>query len=110
MCEFLPNEDIFFEVETPLGFRVRTTAAYWQIIISIKHPVLRGRESAVKTTLGDPDEVRVSKSDPKVFLFYRSDGSERWVCAVARRLNGDGFLITAYRTSNIKEGSIIWPK
>jgi hypothetical protein len=44
------------------------------------------------------------KSDPNVYLFYKSKGIRRWVCAVARRLNGDGFLVTTYPTDAIKEG------
>ena len=110
MSHAFSNDDIIFEVTTPLGFTVRTTADYWHTITTIKHPAIRGREEAVKATLRDPDEVRLSKSDPQVYLFYRSDGVKRWVCAVTRRLNGDGFLVTAYRTSNIKEGNQIWLK
>lgn len=111
MSESLPNNDeILFEVKTPLGFFVRTTVYYWQLITTFKHPALRGRETDVQAALSDPDEVRISKSDGQVYLFYRSDGNTRWVCAVAKRLNGDGFLITAYRTSNVKEGMRIWPK
>jgi hypothetical protein len=29
---------------------------------------------------------------------------------VTKRLNGEGFLITAYRTSAIKEGIVTWRK
>jgi len=29
-----------------------------------------------------------------------------WVVAVTKRLNGDGFLITAYQTDAIKEGVV----
>jgi len=106
------NEDstTFFIVETPLGFSVRTTSNYWDVIITIKHPIMKGKEASVKLTLSDPDEVRQSKSDDSVYLFYRSDGENRWVCAVTRKLNGDGFLITVYRTSAIKEGMVIWRK
>ncbi len=110
MTESSPNDEILFEVETPLGFSVRTTVDYWEIITTIKHPAIRGREEDVQAALRDPDEVRLSKSDRQVYLFYRSDGVTRWVCAVAKRLNGEGFLITAYRTSNVKEGTQIWPK
>ena len=110
MSKPLPKSDILFEVETPLGFSVHTTVDYWQIITTIKHPALRGREKDVQTALSNPDEVRLSKSDGQVYLFYRSDGVTRWVCAVAKRLNVEGFLITAYRTSNVKEGTRIWPK
>jgi hypothetical protein len=30
--------------------------------------------------------------------------------AIIRKLNGDGFLITAYTTDAIKEGEILWQK
>nr|WP_317108797.1 hypothetical protein [Chroococcidiopsis sp. SAG 2025] len=43
-------------------------------------------------------------------MFYRVRREERWVVAVARRLNGDGFLITAYQTNAIKEGETVWLK
>lgn len=104
------DDDAFFEVETPLGFRVRSTVVYWDLITTVKHPVMAGREEEVKATLTTPDEVRISKSDATVYLFYRTAGQKRWVCAVAKRMNGDGFLVTAYRTSAIKEGMQIWPK
>ena len=110
MIELLPDEEILFSVETPLGFRVRTTVSYWTIITTIKHPVMLGREADVQATLRAPDEVRLSQTDEQIYLFYRFDGAKRWVCAVTKRLNGEGFLVTAYRTSGIKEGIHIWPK
>lgn len=103
------DEVILFEAETPLGFCVRTTASYWELISEIKHPTMKGREADIQATLANPDEVRLSKSDAQVYLFYRADGEKRWVCAVSKRLNGEGFLITAYRTGAI-EGTVIWHK
>lgn len=102
--------DLLFEVETPLGFRVRVDKARWELIIREKHPAMKGRESDVKSALETPDEVRQSKSDPSVLLFYKVEGLKRWVCAVTKRSNEDGFLITAYPTDAIKEGTKIWPK
>lgn len=104
-----PADRILFEALTPLGFAVRTTVGYWALITTIKHPVMLGRERDTRATLETPDEIRRSRSDPNVHLFYRTDGPQRWVCAVARREAGDGFLVTAYRTSAIKEGVRIWP-
>jgi len=60
--------DLLFEVLTPLGFRVRVTRAYWELIVTIKHPVMAGRESDVKDTLTHPEEIRLSRSDPNVYL------------------------------------------
>src|SRR5512136_42350 len=108
MIDDATTNDLLFEVLTPLGFRVRVARAYWELIISIKHPVMAGREADVQETLRDPNEIRLSRSDPAVYLFYKPERLGRWVCAVAKRLNGDGFLITAYPTDAIKEGERIW--
>ena len=104
------NGALLFEVLTPLGFRVRVTIEYWQIIISRKHPIMAGRETKVQEVLQNPDEIRVSKRNPSVYLFYKSEKTGKWVCTVTKRLNGEGFLITAYPTDAIKEGRKIWPK
>ncbi len=62
----------------------------------------------VEAALQLPDEIRESNRDSDVFLFYLQRRERRWVVAVARKLNGDGFLITAYQTDAIKEGRQLW--
>ena len=104
------DNDFLFEVSTPLGFQVHVTRTYWEIITTIKHPVMVGREAFVQEVLTNPDEIRLSKSDSNVYLFYKAENNKRWVRAVTKRLNGDGFLITTYLTDAIKEGERIWPK
>ena len=94
-----------------MGFKVHVTHRYWQLIVSVKHPVMLGREEKVRQALTNPEEIRQSRSDPAVYLFYTPERLGRWVCAVAKRENQDeGFLITAYPTDAIKEGVRIWPK
>jgi hypothetical protein len=104
------ESDILFEVSTPLSFQVRVTRAYWEFIVTVKHPVMRERATEVQDVLQSPDEVRQSRSDPAVFLFYRAEVPGRWLCAVAKRLNNEGFLITTYPTDAIKEGERIWSR
>jgi hypothetical protein len=94
------SEDLLFDVATPLDLRVRVSRP--------KHPVLLGNEQAIEETLSAPDEVRRSRSDPDVVLFYRAVTPGRWMCAVAKRLDGEGFLVTAYPTDTVKEGERIW--
>ena len=101
---------VLFEIETPLGFRVRVTRSRWRLISGVKHPAMAGKELSVKAALENPDEIRQSRGDPRVFLFYKAEQSKRWVCAVAKEDGGDGFLITAYPTDAIKEGVKVWPK
>ncbi|MFQ5772384.1 MAG: DUF4258 domain-containing protein [bacterium] len=104
-------ENLFFEVMTPIGFRIRITSTYWKIIVTIKHPSMNGREGEVKNTLSEPDEIRRSRSDPDVYLFYKKEKAKRWICAIAKKVDDrHGFLITTYSTEAIKEGEIIWKK
>ena len=106
---YQPNQ-LLFNVQTPFNFSVRVSFSFWNIITQIKHPVMIGKERDVQNTLTQPDEVRRSRSDLNVYLFYKRQQEKRWICAVARQLNGDGFLITTYPTDAIKEGEIIWQK
>jgi len=96
-----------FEVQTPLGFIVRTTNEYWERIVNEKHRNMRDREDEVKNTLADPDVVRQSVADAKVLLFYRPH-QEGWTVAVVRRQNGEGFLITCYLAATVKKGTEVW--
>lgn len=106
----MADAELLFEVPTPLGFDVRVTHARWRLITTVKHPVMTGRDANVKTTLKQPDEIRLSRSDPDVLLFYRAEEATRWICSVVKRTGDEGFLITTYPTDAIKEGSRVWPR
>jgi len=81
----------------------------WDIIATIKHPVMLAREEEVQATLESPAQVRQSRTDPAVFLFYRAERPGRWICVVVKRVDNDeAFVITAYPTDAIKEGETIW--
>jgi hypothetical protein len=100
---------LLFDVPTPLGFTVRCTKEYWQFLVTQKHPVLLGHEAEVKLALSDPSEIRRSRQDEDVYLFYH--GAEpRWICAVAKHEGQGGFLITAYPADKIKIGDAVWKK
>lgn len=71
---------------------------------------MAGRLDEVVETLANPEEIRASRSDPTVLLFYRMTDPGRWSCAVAKQLNLDGFLITAYPTDGVKEGEQVWKR
>ncbi len=98
-----------FEVTCVLGKRISVTASYWRKIIRFKHPALAGKEAQVQQTLTDADEVRESKADSTVKLYYRFYGTAH-LCVVSKHLNNEGFVITAYFTDRIKEGVTIWTK
>ncbi len=66
-------DELSFEVSTVLGFDVRVPGKVWELIVTTKHPSMQGRERDVKEALQSPDEIRKSRSDPAVFLFYRQE-------------------------------------
>ncbi len=99
-----------FEARTPLSFQVRVSRVRWQLIVSMKHPVMAGRALEVRAASEVPDEIRQSRTDSSVFLFYKAERPRRWVCAVAKREGDNGFLITAYPTDAIQEGAPVWPR
>jgi hypothetical protein len=72
-----------FTADTPLGFTVRVTRERWDIITGFKHPVMAGYEDEVKSLLESPEEIRRSRSDQNVLLFYRQRQERRWVCAAS---------------------------
>jgi hypothetical protein len=106
-CHVSEGANYLFEVATPLGFSVHTTGDYW-LLLEAKHPKLRGRVQDVVQVLAQPDQVYQSRQDRTVFLCYRAD-QRRLLCVVVKRLDGAGFLITAYPCDKIKEGDRIWP-
>ncbi len=103
-------DDLLFAVSTPLGFTVRVMRTRWALVTTIKHPAMYGREEDVQNTLRMPDEIRRSRSDDNVLLFYRLERYRRWTCVVVKQLDDEGFLITTYPTDAIKEGEPIWTR
>ena len=105
----IPEEAPHFEVTSVLGKRIRTTGPYWEKLVTTKHPRMRGREKDVQAALEKADEVRRSRINSAVYLYYRK-AREHYTCAVVRHLNDEGFLVTAYLTKTMKIGEVIWKK
>lgn len=97
---------VHFEVTSSLGKKIKTTAGYWQKIVRTKHPAMQGKEELVKSTLTTAEQVRRSRKDPSVSLYYKKHES-RYCCVVVKHLNGDGFVVTTYMTDRIKVGEVV---
>mgnify|MGYP001563736369 CR=1 FL=1 len=102
------EDKIFFTVITPLNVEVRTTVSYWEYLITIKHPVMKGKEDIVKTALQSPDEIRQSITDKNIFLYYKR--FDKLYCMVVKHMGIEGYLITSYPTEKVKEGEIVWTR
>ena len=63
------DKNLVFKAVTLLDFNVTVTRKYWNIISKIKHPLMEGKEENVKEVLENPDEIRISRSDPNVLQY-----------------------------------------
>ncbi len=102
-------DDVHFEVTSKLGKLIRATQSRWNLIVRTKHPEIDGKEAEIKLTLAEPNEVRRSRSDNSVYLYYMKRG-RLWLAVVVKHRNGDGFVITAYFTDRIKEGERVYQR
>lgn len=76
--------------------------------ILLYHPDLKPYFSKIKATLIRPDEIRISKSDPEVLLFYRyfdTIFNGKYI-SVTVKTNGRWFVLTAYLTKRKLSGEI----
>ncbi len=101
------SSEPLFEVASKLGRRIRVTKSYWGYILNVKHPSMRGLEEFVKSSLTEPIEVRKSKRDRSVHLYYGKFEAKLLCCTIVKFLNGDGFIITAYLTRRMV-GDSVW--
>lgn len=111
MPKTISQYEILFEVEDVLGRKVRTTKDYWQRIITIKHRELKYGIDEAKQTLTEPNEIRQSVTDETILLYAKSFQQYDILIVVVKVLNGDGFLVTVYHTTEYKQkGKLIWSK
>lgn len=80
----------------------------------LQHQELAGMEEEISRVLQTPAEVRVSRSDETVQLFYEYYAKTRvggkWLCVVVKYPLDDAFVVTAYLTDQLKPGESLWPK
>ena len=101
------SQKYFLYVTTPLGNKIRTTKSYWNYIAKRKHPEIKGKNQRAVETLKNPDTIKQSPVDKRVFLYYQKR-KDKYLCVVTKHLDGAGFIITAYITKKLAKGEIIW--
>ena len=79
----------------------------------LEHPEMQGMEQAIHDTLLTPARVVQSLSDPGAKLYYRfyvgTVVGDKYLCVVVKFDADDAFVLTAYLTDEIKQGTEIWP-
>jgi hypothetical protein len=76
------------------------------------HPDIKEYFSKISRVLKDPDQIRKSKHDPEVLLFYKYFANIRGgkYLAVVVKVNKRNFILTNYLTDKIITGEKIYEK
>ena len=69
------------------------------------HPEIRSQRRFFSTTLAEPEVVRRSRFDPKVFILYRAVPQKKYLAIVVKR-NQRNFILTAYLTNKIQHQTL----
>ncbi|MFQ6051893.1 MAG: hypothetical protein ACE5K4_09395, partial [Candidatus Hydrothermarchaeota archaeon] len=96
---------VIFNVKSRLERKIRLTEVQWA------HTRTRHKEMDVQTrkmilTLEEPDLVYHSPKEENYHyykLFRETPISEKYLLLIAKHLNGEGFVITAFFVSKIRE-------
>lgn len=82
--------------------------------LATDHPEMQDQISKIVETMGDPDRIIRSSTDPQVELFYKHYPSTpvttKFLCVVLKVLSDDNFIITSFFTNTVKKGDVIWEK
>ena len=76
--------------------------------------VYAGLQDRLPEALLNPDLIIQSNWDDSVTLSYRmyrgTRIGDKWLCIVVKHIGEDAFVLTAYPTDKLKEGTLIWKK
>ena len=97
--------NLAMKFKSSLGKTVELTSERKKHIL-IRHPDLKPYFKLIKDALLKPDELKISKSDLQVLLFYKFFGTilNGKYIAVGVKLNKRSFILTAYLTNRILTG------
>lgn len=70
---------------------------------------MSGRENDLRRVLEDPDEIRRDPKNTKVYRYHRKF-EDHYIRVVAKHLNDEAFLITAFPETKIGGGELVWQK
>ena len=91
-----------FEVKTKDGKIIRLTERQW-LHIKQRHPEMANRLNDIEDAIANPTaRIQYSEEVTKFYKFIK-DGKKykKYIMAAVKILNGDGFVITAYKTRRI---------
>ena len=77
----MADEKLLFEAITPLGFKALVRPRYWDMIVSIKHPVMKGRSQKFRRPWNTP------------MRFEEARATQMCIFSIVRSALGAGFAL-----------------
>lgn len=94
------------------GRQVRLTAERWAHIL--EHPEMAEQRARMVETLAAPDVVIATVKDEAVHtyhrLYERTPVTRKYLVVAVKMEAEDAFVLTAFFTSRLKKGTIVWPQ
>lgn len=91
---------------------IRLTQERWEHILD--HPEMDGQRERLSDVLQEPDIIVATPKDATVHAFHRwydeTPVTQKYAVVVVKWLVDDAFILTAYFTSRVRKGDIVWQK
>lgn len=88
-----------FEVKTKDKRLIRLTEKQW-LHVKQRHPEMVARAGDIEDAIANPT-VRVQHSDETTKFYKPIKDEKKYIMVAVKILNGDGFVVTAYKTRRI---------
>jgi hypothetical protein len=99
-------------VNSKLGKAIKLDEDRWKHVLD--HPEMKEQLHHMREALVDPDEIRESMHTPSIWMFYKlyphSPVSEKYLLVIVKVSDGEGFIVTAFFTDELKKGGLLWKK
>lgn len=96
-----------------LNKKIKILPQGWFLISQFKHKqefnLLKITFNQLIQTINNADVVFLSKTNKWIYLYYKKI-NHKYLCAVCRHYNGEGFLITCYPVDRPAGSKKIWPQ
>ncbi|MCL4250728.1 MAG: hypothetical protein KJ065_21435 [Anaerolineae bacterium] len=78
----------------------------------LEHPEMIGQLGRIREVLLTPQTIIVTNSDPSVHVYHRlyeqTPVTRKYLLVAVKILEDDAFILTAFYSSRMKKGAILW--
>ena len=96
-------------IESKMGITIRLTDERWSHIVE-EHAEMTGLRNEILETIRNPERIFIGNESER--LAVREQSSGKYLVAIYREDENDGFLITAFMTRRIntlERKQLLWP-